>query len=322
MYIRLCINITILISIFIFSFTPDSFAYWVWTPQTKKWINPKHAPKDTPKDQLLYAMDLFEASEHRKALEEFRKLISFYRKSEAAAEAQYYIGRCHEELQNPYHAFLAYQKAVENYPFTRRIDEIIEREYEIGERLFQGEKVKFIGLAFNATPEQTIEIYRKVVNNAPYSEFAPKAQFRIGELYKKLNFYDEALEAFQEIVEEYPDSDIADEAEFQVAICASAGSPKSPYDQKLTAKAIEKFEEFTEKHPDSKLIIEAKRERIDLMEKKAKSLYDIGFFYERQKKYKSALVYYEDILDNYPSTAAAPPALEKAITIKRKIKDI
>ena len=297
------------------------FSYWIWTPQTKKWINPKYAPKDTPKEQLLYAMDLFEAGEHRKALEEFRKLISFYKRSEAAAEAQYYIGRCHEALGNPYHAFEAYQGVIENYPFSQRIDEIIKREYGIGERLYEGEKVKFAGLTFKATPEQIIEIYKKVVSNAPYSEYAPMAQYRIGQLYKRLHFYKEALEAFQKIVRDYPDSDITDEAEFQVAICASAGSSSSAYDQRLTAEAIKKFEEFARKHPDSELVREARKEKSDLLEKKASSLYGIAQFYEKRKRYKSAIIYYEDIVNNFSDASTAPLAMERAEALKRKIRD-
>lgn len=297
----------------------DVFSYWMWTPQTKRWINPKYAPKDTPKEQLLYAMDLFEAEEYRKALEEFKKVIAYYERSEAAAEAQYYIGRCHEELQNPYHAFLAYQKVIENYPFSQRIDEIIKQEYDIAERLFQGEKVKFVGMPFKATPEQAIEVYKKVVANAPYSKYAPVAQYRIGQLYKRLQFYREALEAFQRIVEDYPDSEIADDARFQVAICASSGSLSSAYDQKLTSEAIAKFEEFARKHPDSELVKEARKERSGLMEKKAKSLYEIAQFYEGRKRYKSAIIYYKDIVDNFSSTQIAPLAMEKAEVLRRKI---
>jgi len=43
---------------------------------------------------------------------------------QAAAEAQYYIGRCQESIQNLYQAFLSYQETIENYPFSQRIDEI------------------------------------------------------------------------------------------------------------------------------------------------------------------------------------------------------
>ncbi|MBN1405997.1 MAG: tetratricopeptide repeat protein [Candidatus Omnitrophica bacterium] len=297
-----------------------AFAYWIWTPQTKKWINPRYAPKDTPKEQLLYSMDLFEAKDYKKALDEFKKVVSYYPRSESAAEAQYYIGRCQEELQNYYQAFLAYQEGVEKYPFSQRLDETVKREYDIGEKLFSGEKVKFIGMSFSATPEQIIEIFQKVVSDAPYSEYAPTAQYKIGELYKRLGFYNEAIEAFQKITTNYPDSAIADDAKYQVAICAASGSPGSAYDQQLTAEAIKKFDEYVKANPDSVKVKEAQKEKGELIEKKARSLYSIAHFYERRGKPNSAIIYYDDIVNNFPSSSIAPSAMERAETLKKKSK--
>lgn len=314
---KLYIIITILLAALLLS-SSNAFSYWIWTPQTKRWVNPKYAPKDTPEEQLLYAMDLFEAKDYKRALDEFKKVITYYKRSESAADAQYYVGRCYEELQNPYPAFLAYQETVEKYPFSQRIDEVIKREYDIGERLFQGEKIKFVGVPFAATSEQIIEVFKKVVTNAPYSEYAPMAQYRIGELYKRLQFYSEAIDAFQKIIVDYPDSKIANDAKFQVAICAASGSPGSAYDQELTNEAIKKFDEFVRANPDSERAKEAQKEKIELMEKQAKSLYDIALFYEARGKYNSAIIYYEDIVNNFSSTSTTPRAMEKLEVLKRK----
>ena len=54
-----------------------SLAYWVWTPKTGKWINPKYAVKDTPKQQMEWAMGFYEAGEYKRAISEFQKLILF-----------------------------------------------------------------------------------------------------------------------------------------------------------------------------------------------------------------------------------------------------
>ena len=278
------LRIITLILVLIIIYSGSSSAYWIWTPQTKKWVNPKYAPKDTPKEQLLFAMDFYEAQEYKKALAEFRKIIKYYKRSESASEAQYYLGRCYEQLGNPYHAFEEYQLVIDNYPFTQRVDEIIKRQYEIGESLYQGEKTKYLGVKFKALPEQMVEIYKKVVSNGPYSEYAPSAQFRIGEIYKNMEFYSEARDAFQKVLEDYPDSSVAAEAKFQLAICSSFASGKSGYDQNLTNQAIEEFEEFAKANPDSELVKKANEETAKLMEKSAASYFKIAKFYERVGK--------------------------------------
>ncbi|MFH1645573.1 MAG: outer membrane protein assembly factor BamD [Candidatus Omnitrophota bacterium] len=298
--------------------TSIAHAYWIWTPQSKKWINPKYAPKETPKEQLNYALDFFEAADYKKALPEFFKVIKHYKKSEAASEAQYYIGRCYEEMNKPYEGFLSYQKVIDNYPFTNRLDEIIKRQFDIGERLSRGEEIKFFGVGFKAWPEKIVEVYKKVVANAPYSRYAPQAQFRIGELYKQLEFYDEARDAFQKIVEDYPDSELSPEAKFQVAICASNASGKSGYDQKLTKVAIEEFEEFAKAYPDSDLVKKAEEEKRVLSSKRVDSYLKIAKFYERSGKIESAILYYNKVVEESPDSEVAAQAFERIKILEKK----
>ena len=88
------------------------FAYWVWTPKTGEWINPKYAVKDTPKEQMDWAMGFYDAGEHKKAISEFEKLIKNYPNSVYCPSAQYYIGRSYEEKEDYYQAYLSYQKTI------------------------------------------------------------------------------------------------------------------------------------------------------------------------------------------------------------------
>ncbi|MDD5504448.1 MAG: outer membrane protein assembly factor BamD [Candidatus Omnitrophica bacterium] len=296
------------------------YCYWVWTPETRKWINPKYAPKDTPKEQLLYAMDFFEAKDYKKALSEFGKIIRHYRRSEAASEAQYYMGLCYENMDYPYQAFESFQKVIDDYPFTQRTEDIVNRQFDIGNRLYEGEKTKFFGLKFKALPEQIIDVYKKVVSNAPYSPNAPVAQFRVGELYKKISFYQEAREAFQKIVDDYPDSDVAQEAKFQLALTASVASSGSSYDQSLAEQALDEFEEFKRSHPDSELVKTAEKEKREIIEKQAAHYMENARFYERLGRYNSAAVYYKKILDEFSSSSFAPKALERFEAAQKRVK--
>jgi outer membrane protein assembly factor BamD len=299
-----------------------AYSYWIWTPETRKWINPKHAPKDTPKEQLLYAMDFFEAKDYKRALGELRKIIRHYRRSEAASEAQYFIGRCYEEMGYPYQAFEAYQKVIDDYPFTQRIDEIVELQFQIGNALYEGEKTRFFGMRFKALPEQIIDVYKKVVLNAPYSLYAPIAQFRIGELYKKIAFYKEARDAFQKIVDDYPNSPIAMEAKFQLALTASVASGGSSYDQSLAEQAQKEFEDFKRAHPDSELVEKAERQTRELIEQRSEYYFKTAKFYERIGKYESAAIYYNKILDEFPDASNAAAAMEKSRVVQKRIDKI
>ena len=58
--------------------TSRGFAFWVWTPETNKWVNPKYSVKDTPSEQLQFALTFYQSKEYKEAIQELRKLIDHY----------------------------------------------------------------------------------------------------------------------------------------------------------------------------------------------------------------------------------------------------
>jgi outer membrane protein assembly factor BamD (BamD/ComL family) len=55
-----------------------------------------------------------------------------------------------------------------------------------------------------------------------------------------------------------------------------------------------------------------------LREKESQSNYNIGLFYEKQKTYDSAKIYYNEIINNNPQSTWAAKALERLQIIERK----
>lgn len=310
----------IIISVTLFilglSFSP-AYAYWIWTPKTNKWVNPRSAVKSTPKEQFDFAKNLYDIKNYEDAKREFRKLLKAYPKSAEAAESQYYLGRIEEEKDNLYEAYQAYQRVIDKYPFSDRIQEIIEREYKIGEAFMSGEKRKALGLTL-PVENPAIEIFAKVIENSTYGPLAAKAQYKLGLVLKGLLRYYEAEDAFDKVVSNYPDSEWAAAAKFQIAECRAAVSRGPDYDQVATQEAKQKFEEFVKEHPDAVLSQQAQQTISQLNEKEAESNYNTGIFYEKQRAYESARIYYNDIINNHPQSPWAAKALERLQIIGKK----
>jgi outer membrane protein assembly factor BamD len=292
-------------------------AAWVWTPETRRWINPKYAAKDTPKAQMSWAMTFFERKDYPRAAKEFLRLVRAYPRSEEAPEAQYLAGTSYELMERPEKAFAAYKKLVEVYPFSARFKDTIEREFQIAERFFQGEKIKLMGPVKLPSLDKAIEIYQHVVDQAPYGEYASHAQLRLGECYIKQSRYEEANRAFQQVVDEYPDSEYLEDAKFKIAFCARQLSLKASYDQSATDEAIEWYESFITTHPESDLMIEAKESLVQLRQIKAEGLSEIAHFYRIKSKPKAAAMYYQEILDHYPDTPAAADAVSRLTELEQ-----
>ncbi|MFC1667472.1 outer membrane protein assembly factor BamD [Candidatus Omnitrophota bacterium] len=295
-----------------------AFAYWVWTPESGKWENPKYAAKDTPEEQMEYAKGFYEKRNFKLALRELKKLIKYYPLSKEAPTAQYYIGRIMEELDNPYGAFKAYQKVIDLYPYTELVDDVIEREFKIGVMFFSGRKFKILGPLKVPAKDKAIEIFKIVADNAPYGKYADIAMFNTGLSYKEIADYDSAVMMFKDLIDRYPNSSLIDKSRYQLAECSKLLSLRPDYDQTPTVSARKEFEDFIEKHPVGEMSDEA-REIIDKLKyKEAQNAYNIAQFYEARDVFESAAIYYRDIIQNYPDTEWAEKARERLNEIESK----
>jgi outer membrane protein assembly factor BamD len=318
MKIRLGSGILLIVSTFFLSH--QAFAFWIWTPELGKWINPKHYVRDTPEEQFNLGYELYQDEKYKQAIQEFEKLVRYFPKSKYAPEAQFYIGQAYEKLGDYYRAFKAYQKIIDTYPYTARVDEVISLEYKIGNLYFvrANKERRFMErISFSDDNTKAIEIFQKVVENAPYGEYAPLAQFKLGLLYKRIKDYANAEEAFKKLITNYPTSELVDDAILQLAKVVSEKERKVDYSQEATEEAIKRLEELSAL---GELPVEGKKVLKDLQERKAQSLFETAKFYEKQKLYKSAIIYYEEIIKKYPRTSWAVKAAEKLGVLNKKVK--
>ena len=96
--------------------TVPSHAFWIWTPESGKWTNPKNTVKDTPKDQLSLALELYQSKDYKKANEELQKLLKTYPRAREAADAQYYLALILEDQVQLMAAFKNYQIVIDKFP--------------------------------------------------------------------------------------------------------------------------------------------------------------------------------------------------------------
>src|SRR3989338_7101235 len=76
---------------------PGAHAYWVWSPESGKFVNPEGAVQDTAEEQYDYAMRLYKEKDLAEAAEQLKGLLKKYPGARIAAEAQYRLGTIYEE---------------------------------------------------------------------------------------------------------------------------------------------------------------------------------------------------------------------------------
>ena len=236
---RLVLKTVLAVAVF-FSVAAPARAFWMWTPESGKWVNPKYDAKASPKEQLDYANSFFDAGQWGAASREYKKLLKAYEKSREAAQAQFQLGQVWEKLKNYHQAIDAYQKVVDRYPFSDLGPKVVDRQYAIANMFLDGKaKDGAFATTLLGNEYNVVEIFHKVIKNDPYGKYAPEAQYKIGLFYLGRGEFQQARDEFEKTLNDYPDSKWAESARYQIAVADSKRSVNAQYDQKVTGVAVD-----------------------------------------------------------------------------------
>lgn len=296
-------------------------AAWIWSPDLGKWINPKAVAKDTPEEQYDWALQFFERKDWDRAIGEFEKLGTAFPASRLAAEGAYFSGQAWEQKGEPAKAADAYQKLIDRYPYSDRIKDAIKREFEIANEFAGGGKIKVLGVPVLPGQEKALELYNHIVKNAPFGTYGDQAQFKIGELYKRQGEFELSKKAFQTLVDEYPNSELGAQARYEIARSSMLASNTQQYSEQRAEEAIAEFQDFKKEFSDKPQALEADESIRRLRLEKAERSLDTAAFYDKQEKWKSARIYYEEVVRNYPETPSAGAAKKRLEDVIRKETD-
>ncbi len=304
-----------LIVLMFLGYAAEVRAYWVWSPDLGKWVNPKKSAKDTPEEQYDWAMQFYNNKDWDRAVEEFEKLPVAFPASRLAAEGVYYTGLCWEEKKDLAKAADNYQQLINTYPYSDRIKDAIKREFDIANQFAAGTKVKVVGMPVLPGTDKALELYKHIVKNAPFGTYGDQTQFQIGELYKAMGDFQEAQRAYQQVVDDYPNSPLVSKAKYQIAYVSMLASNHSVYDEKQAERAIEEFQGLKKDYPGNQESVEADESIRIIRNEKAQVTFNTAKFYDKQRRYKSAKIYYREITERYGDTPLAEPAKKRLTEI-------
>lgn len=156
------------------------------------------------------------------------------------------------------------------------------------------------------------------------SSIIDKSIYYLGMSYFRREEYILAVYEFETMIKSYPTSSFAEDSRYQLALSYFYLSPQYSLDQTYTRYAINEFQNFLEIYPKSKYSGEAERKIRDLKNKLALKAYRSAELYFNLGNYKAALVYYDNILNEYFDTDYADDALYgriQALIVKKKYQD-
>jgi outer membrane protein assembly factor BamD len=126
----------------------------------------------------------------------------------------------------------------------------------------------------------------------------------------------EALAAYQQIIERFPSDSVADEAQYQMGYIKLRSLKDGSYDNTDRIRAQESFEDFVNRAPQNGRIPQA-RENLQLIEQNAaKAALEVAKFYDKTQKTKAAVISYEDVIRDHPSSKEAEFAKKRISALR------
>ncbi len=255
------------------------------------------AEPDAQKRAVYYAATLLYEREFEAAARVFKAAAKKYKGTSVGEMAAYYRGETAFGAEDWSEAFNLYERCVKDYPATRRMRALVEREFEIGRAL---DRAGDASLAIRAM--------EAVAQNYPLGALADDAYMYAGQAHMARGDWFEAKSAFDVVVYGHPRSEWNTAALFLGGKCDLKQTDLARDNDVLLMQARRAFELYLRTDPRGRFAEEAQTLLAECREKQAAALMDTAAMYLRRKEKRAALVYYDYAVSHYPDSASAGPA--------------
>ncbi len=258
--------------------------------------------------QLQKARDLEAQGNTEAAADAFATLVKKFPDAIYVAKAQLKLAQLREADRDLELAFKEYGTYIKKYPRGEGFAEAVEGQFRIAKAFLEGERRKLFGVKTFASMSRTQEMFEEIVKNAPYSNVAPQAQFNIGQALEKQSNRPAALAAYQQVLVNYPGDPIAADAQYQIGYVWFQQTQDGSNDPQARARAREAFEDFIARYPASEKVPQAQDNLKQLSTARTGNTMQIAEFYDKQKNYKAAVIYYNDVIKQQPGSPESDKA--------------
>lgn len=283
----------------VLGWAPCARADWVWKPQTG-WVDPNKTPRDTTDLRYEHALVLLTQGQGKSAALQLTRLLKENPDAEWAEECAFSIGEAYFQGGYFKKAAGAFESYLKTYPAGRRADAALRRLLNTGVALSE-KKGKH---------EAAVDALQKVIERGPASDLADDASDAIGDVYFRWGQYEAAVAAYRDLQIRFPDSEWVSAAPFKIGKCYMRAGEGLDINPVAYANARTSFQEYLDSYPNGVHVAEA-RELVRKAEAlQARSEYRLAAFYVRIRKPRSAAIYLNTVVTEFPDTHYADLARE------------
>ena len=257
----------------------------------------------------------------KRAIRAYKSLVKRHPKDALAPNALYRAAQLQEQTNNYTPAADSYLQVVERYPSSPHFDDAVEGQFRVGEIYLNGKKLKVLGIPVASALDRAVTIFANVVRTAPYGRYTARAQFNIGMAREKQGANDAAIQAYQAVVDKFPNEPIAVDAQYQIGYIWFTAAQLGTNDAAASGNAKTAFQDFLFHYPKSEKASQA-RKNLDILEhKQTNNSLKVAKFYDKQKYYRAAVIYYNEVIRQQPGSEESNEAKKRIDQLRAKFGD-
>src|SRR5215813_10491624 len=257
----------------------------------------------------------------KRAIKAYKTLVKHHPKDALASTAVYRAAQLLEQTHQYTSAADSYLHLVEKYPSSAHFEDAVEGQFRLGEIYLNGKKLKVLGIPVASALDRAVTIFANVVRTAPYGTYTARAQFDIGMAREKQGANDAAIQAYQAVVDKFPNEPIAVDAQYQIGYIWFTAAQLGTNDASAAGNAKTAFQDFLFHYPKSEKAAQA-RKNLDILEhKQTTNSYKVAKFYDKQKYYRAAVIYYNEVIRQQPGSEESNEAKKRIDQLRAKFGD-
>jgi outer membrane protein assembly factor BamD len=257
----------------------------------------------------------------KRAIRAYKTLVKRHPKDALAPTALYRAAQLQEETHQFTPAADSYLQLVERYPSSPHFDDAVEGQFRVGEIYLNGKKLKVLGIPVASALDRAVTVFANVVRTAPYGKYTARAQFDIGLAREKQGANDAAIQAYQAVVDKFPNEPIAVDAQYQIGYIWFTAAQLGTNDAAAASNAKTAFQDFLFHYPKSEKAAQA-RKNLDILEhKQTNNSFKVAKFYDKQKYYRAAVIYYNEVIRQQPGSEESNQAKKRIDQLRAKFGD-
>ena len=212
-----------------------------------------------------------------------------------------------------YEEFKAIELLLEKYVDFGNYQELVNREFEIGEAFHQGRREPAFWalrwVPWLTGPDYTEEVYTKALKRSPYAAKAPQAMLQLAHWYELEGKTEKSLETLRKLLKDHPNAPESRYAMLALGnglleIARNGGDG----DGMLVSESLKYFNAFAAGNKNAPELGFAKRKIAEAKDIQAEYLREMADYYRRSGRSEVAARYLAKLVQRFPDSSSAEKA--------------